>query len=272
MSNFKEYPAPESGNEVNGPLSDGRIYFRRNNVIFKYSPSELQLLTDSRTYVYNAPIADYVRIGGIYFTGDSKGKNNCGSSNSDGRIMLDTQRSCMFYNNLMNYSAVTACAVIQNSNSITEKKILDLGTHDGVLAVLSKYLGAAEIDMIDIKDRTNLIQKTLDLNGMDKAQFNFYLGSIDELIGKYNKQPEILVANIGPQYPDYRDIFRICKNLDSVRFAIIGGYELDIDKNSIKEDKAILKSLGFKNYLEYYVKGYNPEGRKFRTVAFTVER
>lgn len=85
------------------------------------------------------------------------------------------------------------------------KKVLDMGSGTGILAILAKKMGAGKTDAIDIEDWAfENMKENFDRNGVEVFS---YLGGV-EVISQIDEQYDVIIANINKnillnQFPIY---------------------------------------------------------------------
>lgn len=165
------------------------------------------------------------------------------------------------------YNSSTAMAMLAQGD-FSGHHVIDVGSGDGLLALIAHKLGAVHSELIE-RDKFSVLRAThvMTLNGLDpEADFTIHLGDVtDEKFVREESQAMIrsmersgaahlsMVANIG-QWDDYYGpvnngtVIRLSERLPPVDRLILGGYDVsDPGQNRVVvgPDADSLRSAGF---------------------------
>ena len=108
---------------------------------------------------------------------------------------------------------------------LSEKSVMDMGCGTGVLAIISKKLGAAYVEGVDIEEWA--FENSLE-NGLlnDVSEVKFFQGDSDLIVGK---SFDVILANINRNIL-LRDMQRYSNALSKNGFLLLSGfYTTDIE-------------------------------------------
>lgn len=99
-----------------------------------------------------------------------------------------------------------ACIAALERVSLTGKRVLDAGCADGIMGLLALNRGAESVQGIELREQwRRMNRRLLGNNGIDPTRFEYLAADIrsDEATKAIKAQaPEIVIANIGPEYGD----------------------------------------------------------------------
>ncbi|HTL47839.1 MAG TPA: 50S ribosomal protein L11 methyltransferase, partial [Verrucomicrobiae bacterium] len=137
-------------------------------------------------------------------------------------------------NNLTNYTVPMIAAV--DSLELNGRNVLDMGSADGILALLAYRKGADLLRLVDNDPaKRALLEKNLALNGMDPSRFRFVVEDINEtgevLKGLGPEPVHVVFSNIG----EHPRVYRRGTHLKAIEYLdhfpdathyVLGGYNV----------------------------------------------
>lgn len=130
------------------------------------------------------------------------------------------------------------------------KNVLDLGSADGAMSLVSHKMGANKVYSVELRDQYESIYKShIVANGFSEEKFEFINGDItkpESFIGRLDQPFDVIVANMGPIYGGaHLDAIRLLKRLPTVHTFIGGSYLTEHPIMDSKEAIQLLAEYGY---------------------------